>query len=47
MGGAPGGLIGMRMFRHKLHHWYFSWGFRTFIVLHVCLIVIARLTMVF
>ena len=23
MGGAPGGLIGMLVFRHKTKHWYF------------------------
>lgn len=27
LGGAPGGWLGMRMFRHKTRHWYFRWGF--------------------
>ncbi len=26
-GGALGGLLGMRLFRHKTKHWYFRWGF--------------------
>ena len=25
--GAPGGLLGMYVFRHKTKHWYFRWGF--------------------
>ncbi len=28
LGGAPGGLLGMEIFRHKTRHWYFVWGFR-------------------
>ena len=24
--GAPGGLLGMYVFRHKTKHWYFRWG---------------------
>ena len=27
LGGACGGWIGMRVFRHKTRHWYFAWGF--------------------
>ena len=27
LGGALGGVLGMRMFRHKTKHWYFAWGF--------------------
>ena len=27
IGGAVGGVIGMRVFRHKTKHWYFAWGF--------------------
>lgn len=26
LGGAPGGILGMRVFRHKTRHWYFRWG---------------------
>ncbi len=27
LGGAPGGLLGMRVFRHKTKHWTFVLGF--------------------
>ena len=27
LGGAVGGWLGMRVFRHKTRHWYFAWGF--------------------
>ena len=27
LGGAPGGVLGMRAFRHKTKHWTFVWGF--------------------
>lgn len=27
LGGAVGGTLGMRAFRHKTKHWYFAWGF--------------------
>ena len=27
LGGALGGLLGMRLFRHKTRHWYFRFGF--------------------
>lgn len=27
LGGALGGVLGMRVFRHKTRHWYFRWGF--------------------
>ncbi len=27
LGGAIGGVIGMRVFRHKTKHWTFAWGF--------------------
>ena len=26
LGGAPGCLAGMYLFRHKTRHWYFRWG---------------------
>lgn len=26
LGGSPGALLGMWMFRHKTKHWYFVWG---------------------
>ena len=33
LGGAPGGVLGMQMFRHKTRHWYFRWGFPALLVL--------------
>lgn len=27
LGGAMGGWLGMRVFRHKTRHWYFAYGF--------------------
>jgi uncharacterized membrane protein YsdA (DUF1294 family) len=27
LGGALGGALGMRLFRHKTRHWYFALGF--------------------
>lgn len=27
LGGAPGGTLGMMLFRHKTQHWYFAYGF--------------------
>lgn len=33
--GALGGLIGMRVFRHKTRHWYFRWGFLLLLVLQL------------
>ena len=27
LGGAPGGWLGMRCFRHKTRHWQFNFGF--------------------
>ena len=29
LGGGPGGLAGMHVFRHKTRHWYFRYGFLT------------------
>lgn len=27
LGGALGGVLGMRLFHHKTRHWYFRYGF--------------------
>lgn len=35
LGGALGGLIGMRMFHHKTKHWYFRWGFPLLLALQL------------
>ena len=35
LGGALGGTLGMRLFRHKTKHWYFSWGFPLLLVLQL------------
>ena len=31
--GALGGLLGMRLFRHKTRHWYFQFGFPVLLLL--------------
>lgn len=38
--GAPGGLAGMYLFRHKTKHWYFVVGFWLLTVLQIVLCVI-------
>ena len=35
LGGALGGLLGMRIFRHKTKHWYFRWGFLLLLILQL------------
>ncbi len=35
LGGAPGGLLGMELFRHKTRHWTFVWGFRILTMLQL------------
>lgn len=42
-GGAVGGLIAMRLVRHKTRKWYFSWGLPAMIVLQVALLLYLRL----
>lgn len=37
LGGALGGVLGMRTFRHKTRHWYFRFGFPLLLVLQVAL----------
>ena len=37
LGGALGGILGMRAFRHKTRHWYFVWGMPLILLLHVVL----------
>ena len=35
LGGALGGLLGMRAFHHKTKHWYFRWGFALLLLLQL------------
>ena len=35
LGGALGGTLGMRTFRHKTRHWYFRFGFPLLLVLQL------------
>ena len=35
LGGALGGLLGMRAFHHKTRHWYFRWGFALLMALQL------------
>ena len=35
LGGALGGLAGMRVFHHKTKHWYFRWGFPLLLTLQL------------
>ncbi len=41
LGGALGGMVGMRVFRHKTLKWYFRFGLPAFLVLHVAIFVLA------
>ena len=35
LGGALGGLLGMRALHHKTTHWYFRWGFVLLLLLQL------------
>ena len=35
LGGALGGVLGMRTFHHKTRHWYFRWGFPLLLALQL------------
>ena len=37
-GGGLGGVLGMKVFRHKTRHWYFNYGFPALLVLWLVLI---------
>lgn len=37
LGGALGGLLGMRVFRHKTKHWYFRFGMPALLIVQVIL----------
>ena len=38
LGGALGGTLGMRVFRHKTKHWYFRWGLPLLLILQAGLL---------
>ena len=35
LGGGVGGILGMKMFRHKTKHWYFRFGFPAILILEL------------
>lgn len=37
LGGALGGLLGMRVLHHKTRHWYFRFGFPLLLLLQLAL----------
>lgn len=37
LGGSPGGVLGMKLFRHKTRHWYFRYGLPGILMLQVAL----------
>ena len=39
LGGAPGALLGMQVFRHKTQHWYFQIGIPLILVAEIALVV--------
>lgn len=38
LGGALGGVLGMRVFHHKTKHWYFRFCFPLLLILQICLL---------
>ena len=38
LGGALGGLLGMRVFHHKTRHWYFRFGFPLLLAIQAVLL---------
>ena len=37
LGGALGGILGMRVFHHKTKHWYFRFGFPALLLIQLML----------
>ena len=37
LGGALGGLLGMRVFHHKTKHWYFRFGLPALLIVQIIL----------
>lgn len=38
LGGALGGILGMRVFHHKTRHWYFRYGLPALLILQLMLV---------
>lgn len=38
LGGSPGAILGMQLFRHKTRHWYFRWGMPLILLLQLALL---------
>lgn len=43
LGGSPGAILGMHLFRHKTRHWYFRWGLPLILLLQLTLLGLLRL----
>ena len=43
LGGSPGAILGMYLFRHKTRHWYFRWGLPLILLLQLTLLGLLRL----
>ena len=39
LGGSPGAVLGMELFRHKTRHWYFKYGLPVILILQVALVI--------
>lgn len=35
LGGSPGAILGMLLFRHKTRHWYFRYGLPAILILQI------------
>lgn len=42
LGGSLGGILAIRLRRHKINDWYFVWGLPFFIFVHIALLVYAH-----
>ena len=40
IGGSPGAILGMRLFRHKTRHWYFRYGLPALLLLQILLVAV-------
>lgn len=38
IGGAPGAIVGMHLFRHKTKHWYFLYGLPAILIIQIVLV---------